>query len=153
MVKCTFCLIIYCLFFHDFRSTIRITFENVSQIPVDFLHLAFDDSTIAPAQQALANGVLSVFETYETEYSLIHTPMFSWDKNEAKDILPGQRLSVTVQCYGKVGWQANSYVVQVFFLNCLSARVVRSTRLTLMHAVPRKRNSRFFIRDSCRILS
>lgn len=87
-----------------YRSTIRITFENVSHIPIDFLRLAFDDSTIAPAQQVLAEGELSVFETYETEYSLIHTPMFSWNKEEVTEIPPGQKLSLTVHCFGKVGW-------------------------------------------------
>lgn len=86
------------------RSTIRLTLENISPLPVDFLRLAFDDSTIGPAQQALADGNLSVFDTYETEYSLIHQPMFSWNKDEAKEISPGQKLTVTVNCCGKVDW-------------------------------------------------
>ncbi|GLB34932.1 putative transport protein Trs120 or TRAPPC9, TRAPP II complex subunit [Lyophyllum shimeji] len=84
-------------------STIRITLENVSSLPVDFLRLIFDDSTIAPAQQALAEGELSVFDTYETEYSLIQRPVFSWNKDEVKLIQPGQKLSLTVTCIGKVG--------------------------------------------------
>ncbi|KAF8077925.1 TRAPP II complex [Lyophyllum atratum] len=84
-------------------STIRITLENVSPLPIDFLRLVFDDSTIAPAQQALAEGELSVFDTYETEYSLIQRPVFSWNKEEAKIIQPGQKLSLTVTCIGKVG--------------------------------------------------
>ncbi|KAF7363484.1 hypothetical protein MSAN_01004300 [Mycena sanguinolenta] len=85
------------------RSTIRITLENVSPLPIDFLRLAFDDSTIAPAQQALATGDLSVFDTYETEYDLLHRPMFSWNKEDAKVMPPGQKLTVNVNCYGKVG--------------------------------------------------
>ncbi|RDB21392.1 hypothetical protein Hypma_011623 [Hypsizygus marmoreus] len=84
-------------------STIRITLENVSPLPIDFLRLVFDDSTIAPAQQALAEGELSVFDTYETEHSLIQKPVFSWNKEEAKAIPPGQKLTVTVTCIGKVG--------------------------------------------------
>ncbi|KAJ6502507.1 TRAPP II complex [Mycena sanguinolenta] len=84
-------------------STIRITLENVSPLPIDFLRLAFDDSTIAPAQQALATGDLSVFDTYETEYDLLHRPVFSWNKEEAKVMPPGQKLTVNVNCYGKVG--------------------------------------------------
>ncbi|KAJ7940592.1 TRAPP II complex [Mycena leptocephala] len=84
-------------------STIRITLENVSPLPIDFLRLVFDDSTIAPAQQALANGDLSVFDTYETEYDLLHRPVFSWNKEDAKDIPAGQKLTVNVNCYGKVG--------------------------------------------------
>ncbi|KAJ7774579.1 TRAPP II complex [Mycena maculata] len=84
-------------------STIRITLENVSPLPIDFLHLVFDDSTIAPAQQALANGDLSVFDTYETEYDLLHRPVFSWNKEDTKDIPPGHKLTININCYGKVG--------------------------------------------------
>ena len=86
------------------RSFIRITLENVSNLPIDFLRVVFDDSTVAPAQQALAEGDLSVFDTYETEHSLIHRPLFSWDQKEAKNIPPGQKLTVTFKCFGKVGW-------------------------------------------------
>ncbi|KAJ6630827.1 TRAPP II complex [Mycena sp. CBHHK59/15] len=84
-------------------STIHITLENVSPLPIDFLRLVFDDSTIGPAQQALANGDLSVFDTYETEYDLLHRPVFSWNKEDTKDIPPGHKLTVNVNCYGKVG--------------------------------------------------
>ncbi|PBK78204.1 hypothetical protein ARMSODRAFT_947080 [Armillaria solidipes] len=85
------------------RSTIRLTVENVSSLPVDFLRLVFDDSTIAPAQQALAEGSLSTFDTYETEYNLIHRPLFSWNEDESRTISPGGKLTLTVQCLGKVG--------------------------------------------------
>ena len=52
------------------RSTLRLTLENVSNLPVDFLRLSFDDSTIGPAQAALAEGDLSIYDAYETEYQL-----------------------------------------------------------------------------------
>ena len=87
------------------RSTIRITLENVSSLPVDLIHLTFDDSTIAPAQQALADGDLSVFDTYETEYDLIHRPVFTWDSHRSDyEIQPEDKAVVTVNCYGKAGW-------------------------------------------------
>lgn len=96
------------------RSTIRLTLENVSTLPVDFLRLSFDDSTMAPAQQALADGGMSVFETYETEYDLIHRPAFSWkSKDDFKEIAPGQKVTVTVLCFGKVGW----YVMFMLSIN------------------------------------
>ncbi|KAF8964707.1 TRAPP II complex [Flammula alnicola] len=85
------------------KSTIRLTLENVSPITVDFLHFAFEDSTIEPAQKAIADGNLSVFDTYETEYSLIHNPVFSWDQEQAKIIAPNQNLTLTLKCFGKVG--------------------------------------------------
>lgn len=80
---------------------------------MDFIHLAFEDSTIEPAQKALSDGNLSVFDTYETEYSLIHDPVFSWDQDEAKSIEPNQNLTVTLQCFGKVGWYALTQRLEV----------------------------------------
>ncbi|PFH54333.1 hypothetical protein AMATHDRAFT_72835 [Amanita thiersii Skay4041] len=85
------------------RTSIRLTIENVSHLPIDFVRLVFDDSTIAPAQQALADGELSVFDTYETEYSLIHRPFFSGIKVDSICVAPGQCHTLTVQCFGKVG--------------------------------------------------
>lgn len=77
----------------------------MSTLPIDFIHLTFEDSTISPAQQALAEGELSVFDTYETEYDLIHRPTFTWDnRRSGQDIGPGEKLVITVGCFGKVGW-------------------------------------------------
>lgn len=91
------------------RSTIRITLENVSSLPVDFVRLTFDDSTIAPAQQALAEGDLSVYDTYETEYDLIHRPVFTWDSLSGKQTAaPGEKLVITVDCFGKAEWSVTS---------------------------------------------
>ncbi|KAI0748229.1 transport protein Trs120 or TRAPPC9 TRAPP II complex subunit-domain-containing protein [Daedaleopsis nitida] len=85
-------------------STIRITLENVSTLPVDLIRLTFDDSTIAPAQQALAEGDMSVFDTYETEYDLVHRPVFTWDSEREPQVIgPGQKRVITVNCFGKVG--------------------------------------------------
>jgi trafficking protein particle complex subunit 9 len=97
------CCCIKCMLI-TFRSSIRITLENVSRLPIDFLRLVFDDSTIIPAQQALAEGTLSAFDTYETEHSLIHNPVLSWDQRDTNSIPPGQKLTVNVKCIGKVGW-------------------------------------------------
>jgi hypothetical protein len=98
------CLLFMKCMLISFRSSIRITLENVSRLPIDFLRLIFSDSTITLAQQALAEGTLSVFDTYETEHSLIHKPVFSWDQKDANCIPPGQKLTLTVTCIGKVGW-------------------------------------------------
>ena len=74
--------------------------------------MAFEDSTIEPAQKALSDGNLSVFDTYETEYSLIHTPVFLWDQDEAKPVEPNQNLTITLQCFGKVGWYVPSQALK-----------------------------------------
>jgi hypothetical protein len=60
---------------------------------------------MGPAQQALADGELSVFETYETEYELLHRPVFQWYMdNEPSSIAPGRKVVLTIICSGKVGW-------------------------------------------------
>lgn len=86
------------------ESTIRLTLENISTLPIDFLRLSFEDSTIGPAQEALSEGGLSVFETYETEYDLLHRKAFSWrNEKEITNILPNQKVVLSVTCVGKVG--------------------------------------------------
>ncbi|KAF8628414.1 hypothetical protein AX15_003936 [Amanita polypyramis BW_CC] len=85
------------------KKPIRITIENVSHLPIDFVRLVFNDSTIGPAQQSLAGGDLSVFNTYETEYNLLQKPVLSWSKDENIIVPPGRSHTLTVQCYGKAG--------------------------------------------------
>ncbi|KAJ3920922.1 TRAPP II complex [Lentinula edodes] len=80
---------------------IGIRFENIPPLPIDFIQLAFDDSTMTPAQEALTEGELSVFETYETEYALIHRPVFFWIKNDSVAIAPGRNVTLTINCFGK----------------------------------------------------
>jgi hypothetical protein len=87
------------------RSTLRLTLENVSSLPIDFLRLSFDDSTMAPARAALTEGDLSVYDVYETEYQLINQPVFSWDREREDTEIPrGRKVTITVTCTGKVGW-------------------------------------------------
>ncbi|KAG2144925.1 TRAPP II complex [Suillus cothurnatus] len=86
------------------ESTIRLTLENISTLPIDFLRLSFEDSTIGPAQEALSEGELSVFETYETEYDILHRKAFSWrNEKDITNILPNQKVVLSVTCVGKVG--------------------------------------------------
>ena len=86
-------------------SEIRLTLENISNIPVDFYKLSFDDSTTGPAQQLLADGELSVAEAYETEYDLLYRPFFTWTAPKPLPAIASRkRIVVPVKCYGKVGW-------------------------------------------------
>lgn len=140
------------------RSSIRITLENVSLLPIDFVHLTFEDSTIIPAQQALTEGDLPVFDTYETEYDLIHRPVFTWDsRRNAHDIHPGEKTVIIVDCYGKVGW----YVTRLLH----SARCSRTlftvptgqcmypTRTSIAPRLLWKRLQMFFMLDNSRTRS
>lgn len=86
------------------RSTIRLTVENTSELPIDFIKLSFDDSTMIPAQQALGDSDLPISEVYEIEHDLINRPVFSWDPTVKYNVGPGKQAIVTVTCLGKVGW-------------------------------------------------
>lgn len=86
----------------DIRSTIRITLENTSSVPVNFVKLTFDDSTARAARTALA-GDLSPAEAYEIEWDLLHRPVFEWQTAEVF-IAPGAKHVLSVRCFGKVGW-------------------------------------------------
>jgi hypothetical protein len=87
------------------RSVIRLTLENVSAFPVDFLKLTFEDSTVAPVRQILADGDLSISERYEIEYDLLRRPVFHWrSREEPNNIKPGQKVVLNIGCLGKVGW-------------------------------------------------
>jgi trafficking protein particle complex subunit 9 len=126
-----------------YRTTLRITLENVASLPIDFLKITFDDSTIGPAQQALADGELSVFETYETEYSLIHRPTFVWEeKKAAMNLPPGQKTTVTVICFGKVGWYGFLFALTLHALIILSGLDSTSGTIRISYAyVHRHQNS------------
>ncbi|KAG1715706.1 hypothetical protein ID866_1469 [Astraeus odoratus] len=95
-----------------FRSTIRLTLENVSALPIDFLKLSFEDSTISPAQEALSDGELDILEAYETEYDLIHRKVFSWNPDkEFKPINAGRKIVLSVACLGKVGCTSGAFYI------------------------------------------
>lgn len=78
--------------------------ENISSIPVDFVKLAFDDTSVSAAQQALADGELSVAEAYETEYGLVHRPVFTYQGISTQSIGPEKKATISVTCFGKRGW-------------------------------------------------
>ncbi|KDN48938.1 hypothetical protein RSAG8_02291, partial [Rhizoctonia solani AG-8 WAC10335] len=86
---------------------IRLTVENVSLLPIDFLRMSFEDSTLPALQQALAEGVLTVAEAYETEYELVNRPVLKWDLDGVDapnmTLAPRQKMPIWVTCFGKEG--------------------------------------------------
>lgn len=86
---------------------ICLTVENVSSLPIDFLRMSFEDSTLPPLQQALVEGELTVAEAYETEYELVNRPVLKWDLEGAATLgtvlAPRQKIPIWVTCLGKEG--------------------------------------------------
>jgi hypothetical protein len=88
----------------DCSSTIRITLENSSSTPVDFIKLSFDDSTIREALALVSEGELGPERAYELDWDTVHRPVFSWDQPAEVNVPPGGRTTLVVRCLGKVGW-------------------------------------------------
>ena len=87
------------------RSIIRITLENISAIPVEFLHLDFEDSVKSEETVLLGEGDMNVLDAYEVEHSLTQRPVFSWDGQPTGSVLvPGKEMIVDVRCFGKPRW-------------------------------------------------
>ncbi|KAI6022691.1 TRAPP II complex [Pisolithus marmoratus] len=94
------------------KSSIRLTLENVSGLPIDFLKLSFEDSTIASAKEALSEGELDIFEAHEIEYDLVHRKAFSWQyDNDVKITNPGGKIVLSVTCLGKAGCTSGAFHV------------------------------------------
>lgn len=85
-------------------SVIRITVENSSAVPVDFVKLSFEDSVTREAQYLLADGEQTPQQAYELDYDISKQPVFTWDNTAPLSIPPGGRATLSVQVLGKVGW-------------------------------------------------
>lgn len=101
------------------RSTVRLTLENISALPINFLTVSFEDSTVTLAQEALTEGQLDVFEAYETEYDLIHQQAFFWNRDKViKVINPGQKVVISIACFGKAKWYVSfKFALSIFMLS------------------------------------
>lgn len=88
----------------DRRSTIKITLENSSSTPVDFVKLSFDDSASRTAAAILSEGESTGERAYELEWDAIHRPVFTWNGETDVAIMPGGRTTLSITCLGKAGW-------------------------------------------------
>ncbi|EIW73613.1 hypothetical protein TREMEDRAFT_26647, partial [Tremella mesenterica DSM 1558] len=91
------------MLYHGESSTIRLSLDNSSSTPVNFLKLSFDDSTQRDAQVILQEGELSPEQAYELDWDQIHNPVFSWEAPDQTIIPPNGRLTLCIKCFGKVG--------------------------------------------------
>ncbi|BGP40785.1 hypothetical protein JCM10449v2_004750 [Rhodotorula kratochvilovae] len=84
-------------------STIRISVENTSSSPIDFVKVTFADSLSASTQAYLAEYELSAPEAFELEADNIDRPVFRWNGSSQTAIAPGASHVVEIQCRGKIG--------------------------------------------------
>jgi hypothetical protein len=67
-------------------SMIRLTLENSSSIPVDYIKLTFDDSTSREAQAIINEGELSPEQAYELDWDQMNRPSLVWEVQEHSQI-------------------------------------------------------------------
>jgi hypothetical protein len=84
-------------------STIKITLENTSSVPVDFIKLSFEDAVSREAQNILAEGEVPPEKAYDLDNDSIQRPVFSWDSTADINIPAGGRTTINIQVLGKVG--------------------------------------------------
>ena len=101
----------------NLRSTIRITVENTSSVPVDFIKLSFEDSLSAAAQSVIAEAELSPQHAYELEWDMLNRPVFQWDCETGMRIPAGGRSTIVVSCLGKVGCTDGSIQIDYGYVN------------------------------------
>ncbi|WWC70625.1 uncharacterized protein I206_104576 [Kwoniella pini CBS 10737] len=100
-------------------STVKITLENSSSTPIDFIKLTFDDSTSREAQAIISEGELTAEQAYEIEYDQLNRPVFIWSRDEKEDVVipPGGRINLDVQVLGKVGCTDGTIRIDYGYLN------------------------------------
>ncbi|WVF69319.1 hypothetical protein IAT40_004095 [Kwoniella sp. CBS 6097] len=93
------------MLYHGESSVIRITLENASSVPIDFVKLTFDDSTAREAAAIIQEGELTPEQAYEIEWDRLKRPVFVWERDDKDQIVipPGGRTTLSVRCLGKVG--------------------------------------------------
>lgn len=92
-------------------STIQITLENTSPIPINYLKLSFEDSTVRAATRVMQENELGAEEAYELDWDVRNRSVFTWENpmtlgaGEGDEclIVPGGRKVLKIKCLGKVG--------------------------------------------------
>jgi hypothetical protein len=85
---------------------VRLTLENSSSTPVNFVKLSFDDNTVREANAVLAEEI-TPRHAYEIQHDQLHRPVMRWDAEQRMEIKPGARASIAVECFGKIGWSVD----------------------------------------------
>ncbi|GAA5873361.1 hypothetical protein JCM3774_000758, partial [Rhodotorula dairenensis] len=96
-------------------STIRISLENASSVPVDFVHVTCTDSLTTATRQYLSDAELSAAEIYELEFDAVEKPVFRWLGSQDFAIAPGSSRVIEIECRGKIGCMSGSILIDYGF--------------------------------------
>ncbi|KAF9427066.1 hypothetical protein BGZ94_005533 [Podila epigama] len=123
------------MLFEGEKMTIRLTLENIGQIPVDFVTLTFSDSTsqLALNPNGNSNVELSTEDAYELELFLKRMHVFSWNREVECHIPVGGTREISVEVLGKRGWKDDAEAAEskVFVTRQLFTQVLMTVYKTV----------------------
>lgn len=85
------------------RKKISVTLHNASDVAVDFLHIAFQDTASAIMEEAVANKTLSPPELHECEHQLSRLPAVRRFEEPSLSISPQETKTFDFEVLGKPG--------------------------------------------------
>ncbi|KAF9582578.1 hypothetical protein BGW38_000039 [Lunasporangiospora selenospora] len=122
------------MLFEGEKTTIRLTLENIGNIPVDFVTLTFSDSTSqltvgGHGHGGAGAGEMSAEDAYELEFFLKKLHVFSWNRDVECHIPVGGSKDIKVEVLGKRGCSSGMVQIDYGYLNRTTPEGEESTVL------------------------
>ncbi|CAG8497600.1 1707_t:CDS:10 [Racocetra persica] len=106
------------MLFEGEKMEMTMRLENVGKIPVDYISLSFQDSTIENTQAILKSSDIPAEEAYEMELFAHKQPVFSWEKPDTPfSILPAEEFVITIKLFGKRGCVSGMIQIDYGYIN------------------------------------
>ncbi|KAI8658769.1 hypothetical protein NCS55_01154700 [Fusarium keratoplasticum] len=101
------------------RQVFKVTLQNLSETPVDFMLFSFKDSTQEQLQAAINNRDATTAELYEYELALMKRQALRLPKNQkGRNIAPGGEATFEFEILGKPGLRWATIQVDYTHLGC-----------------------------------
>ncbi len=85
-------------------TAVTIHVENLSDTPITYIELRFDDNTAEAAREKLADDSNTTESRYNIERELLDRPVIRWQRPDDPRIPPRGASGLVVECLGKAGW-------------------------------------------------
>ncbi|RIB16973.1 TRAPP II complex [Gigaspora rosea] len=106
------------MLFEGEKMEMTMKLENVGKIPVDYISLSFQDSTIESTQAILKSSDIPAEEAYEMELFAHKQPVFSWENPDTPfNILPAEEFVININLFGKRGCVSGMIQIDYGYIN------------------------------------